>query len=54
MKSSDDRPKRRQSKPKLKNTTQNRLTEDGPDGMEGKKTNPFLRFLNYLWGPIRG
>jgi hypothetical protein len=33
---------------------QNRLTEDGPALTEGKKANPFLKFLNALWGPIRG
>jgi hypothetical protein len=54
MKFKDDRPKRPQSKPSVKDPAQNRLTEDGPNEMEGKKTNPFRKFLNNLWGPIRG
>jgi H+-transporting ATPase len=33
---------------------QNQLTEDGPNESEGKKTNPFQKFLNSVWGPIRG
>lgn len=31
-----------------------RLAEDGPNEMEGKKPGPFRRLLNNLWGPIRG
>ena len=33
---------------------QNQLTEDGPNESEGKKTTPFQKFLNSVWGPIRG
>ncbi len=29
-----------------------RLTESGPNEIEEKKTNPFLKFLTYFWGPI--
>jgi H+-transporting ATPase len=29
-----------------------RLTEYGPNEIEDKKTNPFLKFLSYFWGPI--
>jgi H+-transporting ATPase len=29
-----------------------RLTQYGPNEIEEKKTNPFLKFLTYLWGPI--
>ncbi|MBN3946983.1 MAG: plasma-membrane proton-efflux P-type ATPase [Nostoc sp. NMS7] len=29
-----------------------RLTEYGPNEIEEKKTNPFLKFLTYFWGPI--
>ena len=31
---------------------QKRLTEYGPNEIEEKKTNPFLKFLSYFWGPI--
>jgi H+-transporting ATPase len=31
---------------------QRRLTQYGPNEIEQKKTNPFLKFLTYLWGPI--
>ena len=30
------------------------LTEAGPNEIEGKKTNPFQKVLNSIWGPIRG
>ena len=33
---------------------QNQLTEDGPNGSEGKKTSAFQKFLNSVWGPIHG
>jgi H+-transporting ATPase len=29
-----------------------RLTEDGPNELPEKKTNPLLKFLSYFWGPI--
>jgi H+-transporting ATPase len=29
-----------------------RLTRYGPNEIEEKKTNPFLKFLTYFWGPI--
>jgi H+-transporting ATPase len=29
-----------------------RLTEYGPNEIEEKKDNPFLKFLTYFWGPI--
>ena len=29
-----------------------RLTQYGPNEIEEKKTNPFLKFLGYFWGPI--
>ena len=29
-----------------------RLTQYGPNEIEEKKENPFLKFLTYLWGPI--
>ncbi len=29
-----------------------RLTQYGPNELEEKKTNPFLKFLTYFWGPI--
>ncbi len=29
-----------------------RLTRYGPNEIEEKKTNPFLKFLSYFWGPI--
>ena len=31
---------------------QKRLTHYGPNEIEEKKTNPFLKFLSYFWGPI--
>jgi H+-transporting ATPase len=31
---------------------QKRLTEYGPNKIEEKKTNEFLKFLSYFWGPI--
>jgi H+-transporting ATPase len=31
---------------------QNRLIQYGPNEIEEKKTNPFLKFLAYFWGPI--
>jgi H+-transporting ATPase len=31
---------------------QNRLTHYGPNEIEEKKINPFLKFLTYFWGPI--
>jgi H+-transporting ATPase len=31
---------------------QKRLTHYGPNEIEEKKTNPLLKFLTYLWGPI--
>jgi H+-transporting ATPase len=31
---------------------QKRLTRYGPNEIEEKKTNPFLKFLTYFWGPI--
>jgi H+-transporting ATPase len=31
---------------------QKRLAEYGPNELEEKKTNPFLKFLSYFWGPI--
>ncbi len=31
---------------------QKRLIEYGPNEIEEKKTNPFLKFLSYFWGPI--
>jgi H+-transporting ATPase len=32
--------------------TQKRLTQYGPNEIEEKKVNPFLKFLTYFWGPI--
>lgn len=29
-----------------------RLTQYGPNEIEEKKTNMFLKFLSYFWGPI--
>ena len=29
-----------------------RLTQYGPNEIEEKKTNPFMKFLTYFWGPI--
>jgi H+-transporting ATPase len=31
---------------------QKRLTQYGPNEIEEKKINPFLKFLTYFWGPI--
>ncbi len=31
---------------------QKRLTQYGPNEIEEKKTNAFLKFLSYFWGPI--
>ena len=31
---------------------QKRLEQYGPNEIEEKKTNPFLKFLTYFWGPI--
>ena len=31
---------------------QNRLAQYGPNQIEEKKANPFLKFLTYFWGPI--
>ena len=31
---------------------QKRLTQYGPNQITEKKTNPFLKFLTYFWGPI--
>jgi H+-transporting ATPase len=31
---------------------QKRLLKYGPNEIEEKKTNPFLKFLSYFWGPI--
>ena len=31
---------------------QKRLARYGPNEIEEKKTNPFLKFLTYFWGPI--
>src|SRR5580700_8145329 len=31
---------------------QKRLTQYGPNEIAEKKTNPYLKFLTYLWGPI--
>ncbi len=31
---------------------QKRLVQYGPNEIEEKKTNPFLKFLSYFWGPI--
>ena len=31
---------------------QKRLTQYGPNEIDEKKTNPFLKFLTYFWGPI--
>jgi H+-transporting ATPase len=31
---------------------QKRLTQYGPNEIEEKKANPFLKFLTYFWGPI--
>ena len=29
-----------------------RLTQDGPNALKVEKTNAFLKFLTYFWGPI--
>ena len=29
-----------------------RLTQYGPNEIEERKTNAFLKFLSYFWGPI--
>ena len=29
-----------------------RLTQYGPNEIKEEKTNPFLKFLTYFWGPI--
>src|SRR5271156_5387500 len=31
---------------------QKRLVQYGPNELAEKKTNPFLKFLSYFWGPI--
>ena len=31
---------------------QKRLAQDGPNEIEEKRNNPFLKFLTYFWGPI--
>ena len=31
---------------------QKRLSQYGPNAIEEKETNPFLKFLSYFWGPI--
>jgi H+-transporting ATPase len=31
---------------------QTRLTQYGPNEIEEKKINPFLKCITYLWGPI--
>ena len=31
---------------------QKRLSQYGPNEIEEKKTNQFLKFLSYFWGPI--
>jgi H+-transporting ATPase len=33
---------------------QKRLTQYGPNEIEEKKANPFLKFLTYFWVPFRG
>lgn len=33
---------------------QKRLTQYGPNEIEEKKTNAFLKFLTYFWGRFRG
>jgi len=54
MKSDEDREKAPQSKLSVEEPPQGRLTEDGPDETAGKKTGPFRKLLNSLWGPVRG
>ena len=34
------------------NEAKKRLSQYGPNEIEEKKTNPFLKFLTYFWGPI--
>jgi magnesium-transporting ATPase (P-type) len=34
--------------------SQNQLTQDGPNEIGRKKSTPFQKFLNNLWGPIHG
>ena len=31
-----------------------RLAQYGPNEIKEEKTNPFLKFLSYFWGPIPG
>lgn len=31
---------------------QKRLVQFGPNEIEEQKTNPFLKFFTYFWGPI--
>jgi H+-transporting ATPase len=33
---------------------QKRLAQYGPNEIEEKRTNPFLKFLSYFWGPSHG
>jgi len=33
---------------------QKRLTQYGPNEIEERKTNPFLKFLTYFWAPSHG
>ena len=54
MKSSLDQSKAPKSKPIAKDQPQDRLSEAGPNEIQGKKMSPFRRLLNSLWGPIRG
>ena len=54
MKPEDYRSKAPPSKPSTNEQPRNRLSEDGPVEMKGKKMSPFRRVLNSLWGPIRG
>ena len=46
--------KRLESSPKglSQAEAQKRLTKYGPNEIAEKKTNPFLKFLTYFWGPI--
>ncbi len=36
----------------IQEEAQKRLVKYGPNEIEEKKTNPFLKFLTYFWGPI--
>ena len=54
MKPKTDPPETLGAKPNAKDAAQDRLTEDGPNGAEGKTVGPFRKLLNNLWGPIRG